>query len=230
MTCTDAVRRIAAVAAFAVLAASAAAQMPQGSGSNCMMDQLTKLCPDAKPGTPDFSACSKQRIGEAMAACKGQGRASGTTQPHAASGASTACAEQMQKLCPGMWPGAPDFIKCMDGRESSLPADCRATYEKRKAEHKTPDTTCVADSKKYCPGLTIMDHQKYMGCMRKNYDSLSPACQAKFKDVHALEKVPRADCMSAMEKACPDAAPGTPELTQCMMSHRDQMPTSCGDQ
>jgi hypothetical protein len=225
MNCISAARRIAVAAAFAAFPAAAGAQMPSGMGSNCMMDQLTQACPDAKPGTPEFSACSKQHVGDAMAACQSQAQASGAAQPRTTS--ARACADQMHKFCPGMWPGTPEFIKCMNGHEGDMTSDCRAAYEKRKAEHKSADTTCVADSKKYCPGLTVLDHMKYMACMRKNYDSLSPKCQAQFKDLHAMDKGPHAECMAAVQKFCPDAAPGSPEMTQCMMAHHDELPASC---
>jgi hypothetical protein len=217
--------RLSAAAVFAVcLAAAAAAQMPPGMGGNCMMDQLTQLCPDAKPGTPEFSACSKQHVGDAMAACQGQAQSSGTAQAKAPGGE---CGDQMQKFCPGMWPGTPEFIKCMNSHEGDMSPSCKAAYEKRKAEHKPMDTTCVADSKKYCPGLTLMDHDKYMGCMTNHYDSLSPKCQAKFKGLSDVKKGPHGDCMDALQKVCPGAAPGTPEMTQCMMAHHDELPASC---
>ena len=199
----------AAVAVLAVFAASfVRAQLPPSAagamGGNCMMDQLSKACPDAKPGSPEFAACSKEHAGDAAAACQGQAQASGYAQARAKT-PNAECGDQMQKSCPGLWPGTPEFSKCMNAHEGDFSPSCKAAYEKRKAEHKTMDATCVADSKKYCPGLTVMDKDKYMGCMMKNYDSLSPKCQAKFKGLGDAKKGPHGDCMAAMSTVCPGA-------------------------
>jgi len=63
---------------------------------------------------------------------------------------------------------------------------CAAWGKKRAAmKPKTGNDVCVADAKKVCPGLTVMDGPKFTTRMTAHYDGLSPACQAKFKGLKA---------------------------------------------
>ena len=176
MNCRSLIR----LAALIVLAAFAAPVRAQDAaaamGGGCMMQQLTQLC-SAKPGTPEFSVCAKQRSGDAMAACqKSSSDAAGAAATRTQ--APSPCAGDAQKYCPGKWPGTPEFGACMRSHASDLTPACVAWGKKRAATPQKPGSdVCVADAKKVCPGLTIMDHEKFTTCMTKNYDSLSPSCQ-----------------------------------------------------
>jgi|GEM_PF-2084598 len=223
--------RVAALAVLAAFAAPIRAQDPSAMmGNNCMMVQLTQLCP-AKMGTPEFSACAKERSGDAMAACQQQTQAAGAAAAKQQASAANPCADDIPKYCPGLWPGTPEFGACMKKHNSDLTPACAAFAKKRAAQGSKPGSDiCVADSKKYCPGLTIMDHDKYMSCMMKNYDSLSPTCQAKFKGLKGASTGPHADCMAGLQKLCPDLQPGDQgAMMQCMMAHRQELPPSCHD-
>jgi hypothetical protein len=222
-------RSLTRLAAFAVLAAFAAPARAQDAagamGNNCMMQQLSQLC-SAKPGTPEFSVCAKQHTGDAMAACSQQSSAAGA----AAAGKPTSpCMDDAQKYCAGKWPGSPEFMDCMHSHQSQLTPACAAYAKKRSAEKpKAGDDVCVADAKKVCPGLTIMDREKFTTCMTKNYDSLSPSCQAKFKGLKKESDGPHGECMAGLQKLCPDLKPGDQgSMMQCMMAHREDMPPSC---
>jgi hypothetical protein len=220
-------RRLAVVSLLAVCAAVAGAQMPPGMGGNCMMDQLTKLCPDAKPGTPEFSACSKEHVADAMGACQGQMQPATPAAPAATP--KSPCASDVKTYCPGRRPGTPEFSACMKKHQGDLSPACAAYAKKRMAQGSTPGSdVCVSDAKKYCPGLTVMDGNKFGACMTKHYDSLSPTCQKHFKvlDKHDAQGA----CQAAMVKLCPDAAPGSPEMTQCMMAHHDELAGPCHKQ
>ena len=227
MNCRSLIR----LAALIVLAAFAAPVRAQDAaaamGGGCMMQQLTQLC-SAKPGTPEFSVCAKQRSGDAMAACqKSSSDAAGAAATRTQ--APSPCAGDAQKYCPGKWPGTPEFGACMRSHASDLTPACVAWGKKRAATPQKPGSdVCVADAKKVCPGLTIMDHEKFTTCMTKNYDSLSPSCQAKFKGLKDASAGPHADCMAGLQKLCPDLQPGDQaSMMQCMMAHRADMPASC---
>jgi hypothetical protein len=105
---------------------------------------------------------------------------------------------------------------------------CAAWGKNRAAAHKPGSDVCVDDAKKVCPGLTVMDREKFTSCMTKNYDSLSPACQSKFKGLKSASSGARNECMAGMQKLCPDLQPGDAgAMAQCMMTHHDEVPTSC---
>lgn len=219
---------LAALAVLATLVVPVGAQDASSTmGSGCMMQQLTALCPDAKPGTPAFGACAKQHTGDAMAACSKSASDAGAAAAKKSAPASP-CADDVQKYCPGKWPGTPEFGACMKSHESDLTPTCAAYAKKRAAQgSKSGDMTCVDDAKKYCPGLTVMDHEKFTACMSKNYDSLSPACAAKFKGLKSASGK-HDECMTALKTLCPDLQPGdNGGMMQCMMAHRADMPASC---
>ncbi len=212
--------RIAAFVALALFAAPARAQM----GGACMMTELTKLC--GAPGSPEFQACAKDKSGDAAAACQGGGAAAPK------SGADkNPCADDMKKYCPGMWPGTPEFQSCMSSHINDVTPACAEFGRKQMGKHqgkmKPADAACVSDAKKLCPGLTGTDGPKFMGCMTKHYEELSPLCQKQFKGAKNGKDGDTVDCMKALQTACPDAEMGSPEMTKCMIAHRDDLPPAC---
>jgi hypothetical protein len=218
--------RLAALAVVAALSAPALAQDPTAAmGGNCMMTQLAKIC-SAKPGSPEFSVCAKQHSADAMASCQS---AATVAREETRTTAKTPCAGDVQKYCPGKWPGSPEFISCMRENKSKFTPACLAFVKSKEGQHpKAGDDVCVADAKKYCPGLTVMDGAKFTSCMTKNYDSLGPTCQAKFKSFKGASSGPHAECMDAMQKLCPDLKPGdSGAMMQCMMAHQAELPASC---
>ncbi len=218
--------RLAALV-LAVLAAPVRAQM----GGGCMMTELTKLC--GAPGTPEFTACAKTKAGEATANCQGGGAAAPKKDGAAAAGAKSPCADDMKKYCPGTWPGTPEFHSCMSSHMGDLTPACAEFGRKQMGKHQgkmtAADAACVADAKKLCPGLTGTDGPKFIGCMTKHYDELSPLCQKQFKGAKGGKDgdVGAVDCMQSMKSVCPDAEPGSPEMTRCMIDHRDELPAEC---
>jgi len=117
----------------------------------------------------------------------------------------------------------------MKSHQSSLSPACAAYAKKRSKEATKPgDNICVDDARKYCPGLTVMDGNKFSTCMLKNYDSLSPSCQAKFKGLKAGTSGAHGDCMAGLQKLCPNLQPGDQgAMVQCMMAHQADLPPSC---
>ena len=228
MTCRS-LSLIAALALLAAFASPARAQDAAGMmGGGCMMQQLTQLCPDAKPGTPDFSACSKLHSGEALATCQKTSSDAAAASTKKQVSASSPCADDVQKYCPGKWPGTPEFSSCMRSHESDLTPACAAWAKNHSSVKGKPgDTTCVADAKKYCPGLTVMDGPKFNGCMVKNYDSLSPTCQALYKGAKTAF-ASHDECMAGLQKLCPGLQPEDHgAMMQCMMGHSSELPPSC---
>jgi hypothetical protein len=142
--------------------------------------------------------------------------------------AKSPCQDDMQKFCPGLWPGTPEFASCMKKHKSELTPACAAFADKRMKEGRKPgDDVCVADAKKLCPGLTVADGAKFGSCMAGHYDDLSAPCQAKFKGAKKGLSGDHGDCMAAVEKLCPGAKPGDPSMAQCMMEHHAELPASC---
>ena len=222
--------RVAAIVALAAFAVRAHAQDAAGMmGGGCMMQQLTQMCPDAKPGTPDFSACAKLHSADAMAACQKNSSDAASASTKKKVSESSPCADDAQKYCPGKWPGTPEFSACMKSHMADVTPACAAWGKKREGmKSKSADDACVADAKKLCPALTVMDGQKFTSCMTKNYDSLSPGCQPKFKGLKAGTSGAHGECMAALQKLCPDLQPGdNGGMMQCMMAHRADMPASC---
>lgn len=216
-----------AFATIASLSAPAFAQAP-GMGDNCMMQQIAKICPGAAMGTPEFKACMKEHAAEASAACMGQSRQKAGDDARADLRKKSPCMDDAKKFCPGKWPGTPEFSACMKEHRSDLTPACREYADKRMKEgHKPGDDVCVADAKKFCPGMTVNDGAKFAMCMSGHYDELAPACQAKFKGMKGGLSGDHGDCMAALQKVCPDAQPGTPAMMQCMVEHRAELPPSC---
>lgn len=221
-------RTVLAAAALVALSAAAHAQM----GGPCMMTELTKLC--GTPGTPDFQTCSREKAGEAAAACQGQGQAQAAKSKGGAAGAAGKgpCAEDMKKYCPGIWPG-PELHECMSKHMSDVTPECAAYGKKMMAEHghdkmKAGDAACVADAKRVCPGLTGLDGPKFMECMTGHYAELSPLCQKNFKGAKGdKDDADVVDCSVALKALCPDTEAGSPERTKCMIEKRDELPASC---
>jgi len=220
-------RTILALCAALAFASPAFAQAPN-MGDNCMMQEIAKLCPDSPMGTPGFQACMKEHSTEASAACMGQSQKKAGDAAHADLIKKSPCMDDVKKFCPGKWPGTPEFSACMKEHRSELTPACREYGDKRMKEgRKGGDDVCVADAKKYCPGLTVSDGAKFISCMNGHYDDLSSSCQAKFKGMKSGMSGDHGDCMAALQKVCPDAQPGTPEMMQCMMQHRTELPESC---
>lgn len=214
-------------AVLAALAAPAFAQAP-GMGDNCMMQQMAQLCPGVKAGTPEYRDCLKEHASEASAACMGQRQEKAAEDTRAGLRQKSPCMDDVKKYCPGKWPGTPEFSACMKEHRSDLTPACRAFADKRMKEgHKPGDDVCVADAKKFCPGLTISDGGKFMSCMSGHYDQLSPSCQGKFKGMKSGMSGDHGDCMAAVQKLCPDAQPGTPAMMRCMVAHHSELPASC---
>jgi hypothetical protein len=216
------------LAASAFLLSIAAPVRSQGpaDASSCIEAQLERLCSGSKPDSPEFSACAEARGGDAMALCMKTPPSGASLRARAA--ANGTCDADVQKYCPGLWPGTPEFGACMKSHRSDLSPAC-AAYAKKHLDGKSPaPQECVADAKKYCPGLTFLDGEKFTHCMVKNDDSLSPACRSKFKGLKDASSGPRADCIAGLKKLCPDMKSGDDNaMMQCMMAHRQDMPASC---
>jgi hypothetical protein len=217
-----AMKILVVAAVFAAFCAPARAQM----GGACMMTELTKLC--GAPGSPEFQACAKSKAGEATANCQGASAAAKKDAP----GGKNPCGDDIKKYCPGMWPGTPEFQSCMSSHMGDVTPACAEFGRKQMGKHKAmsaADAACVADAKKLCPGLTGTDGPKFMGCMTGHYDELSAPCKKQFKSARGGKngEPDAVDCMQAMKKTCPEAEPGSPEMTRCMIEHRDELPASC---
>ncbi len=227
-------RSLTLIAALAAFAAPARAQDAAGMmGGGCMMQQLTQLCPDAKPGTPDFSACAKLRSGDAMAACSKQSSAAGAAETSKTAAGASPCADDVKKYCPGKWPGTPEFSACMHSHMGDVTPACAAWAKKREnmkrgdLKSKGGGDVCVDDARKLCAGLTVLDGARFTDCMTKNYAGLSLACQKKFKDLKEAKTGAHAECMAALQELCPDMQPGdNGAMMQCMMAHQSELPPS----
>lgn len=215
---------------LASLAVSAAAQ----PGGPCMMTELQKLC--GAPTSPAFNACAKEKSGEAMAACQGGGGpASGDSAP-AKGGKQNPCKDDMQKYCPGKWPGTPEFHSCMNAHMSEVTPECAAFGRKQAAKHgadgkkmSAGDKACVADAKRLCPGLTGADGVKFMSCMSERYDKLSEPCRKVFKGAKEDQGggATVSECAKAMAEKCPGVEPGGPGMLKCVTEHSD-VGVTCG--
>jgi hypothetical protein len=219
----------AILACLCLLAPSARAFDPMAAmGGSCTTEQLGKLCSNDTPGTPGFSACSKAHMGEALAACQKQTQDAAAAKTHENLSAKSPCMDDAKKFCPGKWPGTPEFSACMKSHSAEVTPACAAWGKKRAGMNpQAKSDACVADAKKLCPALTVMDGSKFTDCMTSHYDGLSPECQAKFKGLNKAKQGSTGDCMAALKTLCPGAVPGSPEMTSCMMTHHADLPPSC---
>lgn len=216
-----------AVAFLAAFAAPLRAQAPAPGLGECMLQQLATICPD-KQGTAGYSACSKIHAQEAMTACRSQRRDAAAAQTKKDVAEKSPCAEDSQKFCPGKWPGTPEYSACMRSHMGDVTPTCAAWGRKRAGTHQpATNDACLADAKKLCPGLTVVDGLKFNDCMTSHYDGLSKTCQTKYKDLAKGKGGAAGDCMTALKPLCPGAQPGSAEMMQCMMDHPKDLPASC---
>lgn len=86
-------------------------------GGGCVTQKLSALCGGAQLGTPEYAACSQQRLGEASAACS-------TAQPDAAS--------SIRQPFDPKDPCRDDLVRLCDGKpnESSYGPDCLRAHRR----------------------------------------------------------------------------------------------------
>src|SRR4051812_39343603 len=97
-------RNILAAAVLVLFAAPAMAQGP-AVGNDCMSKQAEQFCPGAALGSADFGACMKEHAAAAAAACQQERMDESRADAHKKYSSKSPCMDDMQKFCPGQWPG-----------------------------------------------------------------------------------------------------------------------------
>jgi len=89
------------------------------------MDDLKKLCPDAKPGTQDALKCLQSHEGQLSDACKAR-VARGKARMEKGGKTREACKGDVEKFCKDTTHGGGKVRDCLQQHEADLSSDCKA--------------------------------------------------------------------------------------------------------
>lgn len=99
------------------------------------------------------------------------------------------CRADMAKLCAGVQPGEGRLMKCLKEKESQVSAECKASWEQKRAERKEQRkeqrqehrqemrAACQSDFQKLCAGMQPGDG-RIIKCLKEKEAQVSEGCKS----------------------------------------------------
>ena len=94
----------------------------------------------------------------------------------------SACAKDVERLCPGLQPG-PKLRKCIQEKQPEFSPECKARIEERETLRREFLKSCNDDIRTYCAN-TERGRGRLRRCLQAQTDRLSPECRS------VLEQIP----------------------------------------
>ena len=86
------------------------------------------------------------------------------------------CADDAQKLCPGIKPGGGAIANCLKEHAAELSPACKEHHEKMKQKTMAAKSACEADAAKFCKDVKP-GQGRLRDCLKANEASLSAECK-----------------------------------------------------
>jgi len=93
------------------------------------------------------------------------------------------CAQDIQKLCPGIEPGGGKVMQCLHEHAAEVSDACKVRLQQGKEKVKDKMQSCRDDAQKYCKGVQPGEG-KIIECLKSCQNELSPACQTAINSAH----------------------------------------------
>jgi hypothetical protein len=157
--------------ALCCLLVSSAFAAPAKADDACAADRQ-KFCADAK-GIAAKMSCMKSHEADLSDACKAQRSALKQANEEVAAD----CKPDVEKLCPGIKPGAGRIHDCLKGHAADLAPACKDAIAKKKELAETIHPGCKPDADKFCQGIQP-GGGRILACLESHQADLSAACKA----------------------------------------------------
>jgi hypothetical protein len=143
------------------------------------------------------------------------------------------CAEDVQRLCPGVKPGGGRLAACLRQHEAELGEACR---ERREADAlrvrrviQEFGLACRTDVDRYCPAVEP-GSGRVLGCLAQHQVEISTACQGQLQrltDARDRVSALKAACTSDVERLCADVSPRIGPLLECLEANEERLSAAC---
>jgi len=97
------------------------------------------------------------------------------------------CANDAEKLCPGVEHGGGRVMKCLKEHKDKLSVACKGRHEMMKTAMKDVKEACHDDADKFC-GDVKPGKGRIMDCMKSHKDELSQSCKDELAEKKAARK------------------------------------------
>jgi hypothetical protein len=87
------------------------------------------------------------------------------------------------------------------------------------------DRPCEGDVAFFCQGAE--GPKQVLGCLRQNFEQLSPQCKVHIVQVAEAVKEAHQDCEADIYVLCPGVQPGGGRVIQCLKQNRDYLSPEC---
>ena len=101
--------------------------------------------------------------------------------PATASAKKRPCAEDIERLCPGVKPAHGGIVRCLKEHQAQLSEACRNHIHARRAKWNERSKACRADVRTLCKGVKP-GGGRLLSCLKEHGAELSPACKAELAE------------------------------------------------
>jgi hypothetical protein len=90
------------------------------------------------------------------------------------------CKADVERLCPDAQPGHGKVMRCLQGKEDQVSAECKAHLEEMHQKFQAAKEACKPDVQKFCQDVQP-GRGKIFQCLQQHEAELSDACKAQHR-------------------------------------------------
>jgi hypothetical protein len=143
------------------------------------------------------------------------------------------CAEDVQRLCPGVKAGGGRVTRCLRDRLDGLSAACRAKLDAGALEARRVveafGRACRADVEQYCADVEP-GRGRVLGCLAQHQIEVSSPCQAelgRFAEARERIEALKEACAGDVQNLCPEVPPQAGPLLECLQANEARLSPAC---